>query len=34
MKPIYLEWSAFGPFANKVVLEIGKMVSAAYARGS
>ena len=27
MKPIYLEWSAFGPFANKVVLEIGKMVS-------
>lgn len=27
MKPIYLEWSAFGPFANKVVLDIGKMVS-------
>ena len=27
MKPIYLEWSAFGPFADRVVLPIEQIVS-------
>ena len=27
MKPIYLEWSAFGPFADKVVLEMEQFLS-------
>ncbi len=27
MKPIYLEWSAFGPFADRVVLPIEQLVS-------